>query len=277
MSNGHTRFNPYSRKLRKELDGLVDIRLRNQWFENYYANKPLIEKHGGLVNMPLLESAIIVGAGWSLEKNIHLLKGCKVPVISTDKALKRVMEQAKPFAVCALNTGATEISQWLDVDSEGIWLVAPVTAHPDTFKTWKGPIAFVNPQNTCQELYELVQRETGIIPTIRGCNSGYFSLITAYTLNAKTAVLLGMNYSYQTEGEALAATHNNHVIKMMDVTGNYTYTVLDWLDARREFMDFCFEWADEFRVVNCSEGGILYEANLVEHVPFALWREWHAP
>lgn len=274
---GPRNFNPYSRKTRKELDDVVDMRVKRPWFDNYRANKPLIKKWGGITNVPLIEKAIIVGAGWSLDWNIELLKGCQTPVIATDKSLKRVLRHVKPFAVCALNTGETEIADWLDIGETDMWLIAPVTAHPDTFKNWKGRIAFNNPSNTCPELFQLVEKETGIQPSLRGCNVGYFALINAYTLNAKTVAMLGMNYCYPTEEQAMIATNGDHCVKMRDITGNYVYTVLDWLDARREMLDFCLDMADEMRVVNCSEAGIIYEQGVVEGMPFAMWRKFDEP
>jgi len=274
MSNGPRDFNPYSRRFRKELDDLVDIKIRRLWFDNYQANKKLIEEYGHITNVPVIERAITVGAGWSLRRNIDLLKGCGTPIITTDKAFPKVLPLEKPYAVCALNTEPTDVSKWLDVgaDSRDIWLIAPVTAHPDTFKNWRGPMAFTNPQNTCVELYELVQKEMGFPPTLRGGNVGFYAMILAYTLGSKQTAMLGMNYCYEHEHECMAVTRGNHCIKMVDVTGNYVYTAFDWVDSRRELLDFCFEVADDMRVVNCSEGGIIYENGLVEAMPFEMWR-----
>lgn len=265
-------FNPYSRRFRAKLNDIVDMRVRSGWFENYEANKPLIEKN---VNLPLVEKAIIVGAGWSLKRNIHLLQGLEVPIVVCDKSLKKVMEYAKPTVVTALNTGKTNVAEWLDIGETDIILVAPVTAHPDTFKNWKGPIHFVNPQNTCEELYGLVQAETGIPPSMRGDNVGFFSIITAFSMRAKEIVMLGMNYCYEKEEEALAVSNGDHVVKLMDINRSYVYTVFDWMDARREVMDFCTDLADAARFINCSEGGILYERGIVDALPFSMWRDFN--
>lgn len=256
---------------------MVEIKLRKLWFDNYQANKKLIEEWGHITNVPTIERAITVGAGWSLRKNVDLLKGCGTPIIATDKAFPMVAPIERPYAVCALNTEKTPVSTWLnatDIDCRDIWLIAPVTVHPDTFSGWRGQIAFTNPQNTCPELYELVHKETGMPPTLRGGNVGFYALIVAYTLGSKHTAMLGMNYCYEHEHECMAVTRGNHCVKMMDITGNYVYTALDWLDARREILDFCFEVADDMVVVNCSEGGIIYEDGLVEGMPFQIWRRF---
>lgn len=267
-------LNLYSRRFRAKLDGIVEMRVRSEWFENYETNKPLI-KHG-VEALPLVETAVVVGAGWSLKKNIGLLKGLDVPLVVCDKALKRVMEYAKPTVVVALNTARTEVDEWLDIGPTDIILLAPVTAHPCTFSKWQGPIAFVNPQNTCGELVNLVQKETGLIPTARGGNAGFFSVITAVTMRAKEIAMLGLNYSYETEDEVKRVTGGDHWVIMKDINQNYTYTTFDWLEARTEFIDFCTDFADNVRFVNCSEGGIIYERGVVESLPFSMWRDLYA-
>lgn len=269
------RCKPFSQREESCGNAAATMAVYRQWFENYEANRPLILRSKGLDSLPIIESAVVVGAGWSLRKNIELLEGLGVPVVTSDKCLKRVMEHTRPLAVCALNTAATAVEEWLDVDSKGIFLVAPVTAHPRTFTNWKGPVIFVNPENTCDELVCLVKKETGLKPSYRGENAGMFSLITAVAMGAKRVAMIGMNYCYETEEEAWNATRQNHVVKMKDYTGGIVYTVLDWLNSRTSFLEFCdFVKAEGVNVVNCSEGGILWEQGNVETLKFKLWRRY---
>jgi hypothetical protein len=251
--------------------GLMAV--RDKWFRNYEHNLGRIKEHGGYEKLPLISSAVVVGAGWSLDRNIELLKGISVPVIATDKSFKRVLEQVKPLAVCALNTENPRIEEWLDAPNEGIYLIAPVTADPRTFTKWKGPIVFVNPSNTCEELTSLVQKETGIPPSYRGENVGIFALVSAVMMRAAHVALLGMNYCYRTEEEAWIATGGNHVVKIMSYTGEVVYTVFDWVESRRSFMEFCKSMAGFCTVVNCSEGGIIAEPGTVDTLKFVLWRK----
>jgi len=269
------RCDPFTEKERASGDATISMAVYRQWFENYESNRPLILKSKGIDGLPIIETAVAVGAGWSLSKNIGLLKDIQVPVITSDKCLKRVLEYTRPLVVCALNTARTDVETWLDIDSEGIYLVAPVTAHPRTFTNWKGPIIFVNPQNTCEELVCLVQKETGLVPSFRGENVGMFTFLTAVSMGAKRVALLGMNYCFEAEEEALNVTRQQHAIKIMDYTGQWVYTVFDWIDSRKSFLEFCdFAKSLGVTVVNCSEGGILWEQGVVDTLKFKLWRRY---
>lgn len=271
--------NPYSNVFRARLNRITEMRVRDDWFKNYEGNRKLIlERQASgecMDNVGHRETVLTIGAGWSLGRNLHLIKDLDVPIISCDKALKRVLQHNTPFAVTALNTSETECRDWLDIGKTDMWLIAPVTAHPSTFEKWKGQIAFTNPQNSCEELFALVEKETGIPPTHRGANVGYYSIINAVALRASEVVMIGMNYSYETEEQALNATNQDHVIKMKDVNHQWTYTAFDWIDGRREFMEFCLSFLDMVKFTNCSEGGILYEDDIMQAMPFSMWREFY--
>jgi hypothetical protein len=277
----------YDRKTRATLNEAVDAKLRRTWFANYERNKKDIEASGGINGrMPSpLETVIVVGAGWTLKKNVHLLASVPdVPVITCDKAAPVVAKYVTPLAICALNTDKTDIKLWLKdfyevmerrgADPSEVWLVVPVTVNPEVFEQWKGKVAFVNPQNTCEELTMLVLAETGIPPTQRGDNVGFFGCITAVMLGAKKVIMLGMTYSYEKEDEARRVNSWAHVC-INDIRDIEVYTVLGWLDVRTEFIDFCMDVIDDVRFINCSEGGILYQENLIDALDFKVWiRFW---
>lgn len=285
-------INVFDRKTRKLLDDMTDSRIRRLWFENYEANKEMVKKWGGVLdNCPKLDEAIVVGAGWSLDKNIWKLKGVNVPVIVCDKSAWRVGKFVKPFAITALNTEKTEVSQWLDkfrqtakemcYDIDDIWLIAPVTVDPEVFTFWSGKVAFTNPQNTCQELNTLVYQETGIVPTLRGSNVGLYSIITAVSLGVSKAVILGMPFCYQTREEARAAGRKFGFCYIQDINqknpfdkefGMYVFCTFEWLDMRSEAINFCMDVLADVRFINCSEGGILYEEGVIEPCDFGAWK-----
>jgi hypothetical protein len=151
--------------------------------------------------------------------------------------------------------------------------VVPVTIDPNIFSSWHGKVAFVNPLNTCDELCQQVYKDTGIDATVRGDNVGYFSVITAVALNAQEVVMVGMPYSYDNEEAVMNLTGGDHVVKVRDVTKNYVYTTLDWLDARREFILFCRDIQAQFRITftNCSEGGVLYQPQVIRACKLGVW------
>jgi hypothetical protein len=277
----------YDRRTRAQLNIGLDAKLRRMWFENYEKNLPDILATGTLSGrVPTVEQAIVVGAGWSLKKNVHLLASVpEVPVITCDKAAATVAKYVTPLVICALNTDKTSVGAWLtafyeamerrEADPKDVWLVVPVTVNPEIFEHWKGKIAFTNPQNTCNELTALVEAETGIPPTARGDNVGYYGVITALMLGANTVLMLGMNYCYQTEAEAKKA-NDFAWVTIKDVRDVYVYTTLDWIDARSEFVTFCeATLEDGIKYVNCSEGGLIYQTDVIDALDFKVWVNFH--
>jgi len=304
-------FNPYDDRTREAIGKHVDARIQNKWFENYEKNLPYIKRWGGIVKdgkpvVPLSKRFVVVGAGWPLwdgayarsgklgtewttlrvQGNLHYLKDVECPIIVCDKISSQAAMYCKPFAVTALNTGETDVRDWLDKFEvtmneqwgpealEEVWMIVPVTINPEALEGWRGKIAFINPQNTCDELCLLVQEETGIEPTARGDNVGYFSIVTAISLGAMEIAVIGMPLAYPTEEAVMKVTHGKHCVTLYDeVLRGYIYTTFDWLDSRRELIELIGDFRDRFKVkvVNCTGAGILYQANVIEPLPFSEW------
>jgi hypothetical protein len=274
----------FDNKTIRMIDDVIDSKIKRLWFQNYEANKGLIKESKKLTDIPLVDSAIVVGAGWSLSQNAAHLAETDIPVIVCDKAADFISQFVTPFAVAALNTEETEVGAWLlkfknSMEKSGrslddVWFIVPVTVNPEVFKVWTGKkIAFVNADNTCPELVTLVQAETGIEPTLRGDNVGFFAVITAVTLGAKVISMIGMNYCYESKGEALEATNGYSYVMLRDVRDVEVYTTLDWLHLRAQFINFCMAMIEQanVRFINCSEGGILYEVGVVRDGDFKSW------
>lgn len=272
------------RKTRAIMDDIVDMKVRRLWFENYEKNKELIKRSSKITDVPVISEAICVGAGPTLKKNIHELKGVDVPVLVCDKSAAAAAQYVKPYAVLAVNTEHTAVCRWLYEFNlvcknrwgsvEDVWLIVPVTVNPEVFTEWSGKIAFINPSNTCPELTSVVYAETDIEPTLRGDNVGFFSVITAYSLGAETVVMLGMNYSYATMQEALTATMGYSYVYIHDLNNDEVYTTLDWLDCRSEFIAFCMEAMQDTKFINCSEGGVLYQVGVIAAMDFGVWKQF---
>ena len=282
----------YDRKTREILNDMVDAKIKRLWFSNYEENKEIIRLHGGWEQIPIQKSFIVVGAGWSLDKNLWKLKGVDVPVIACDKTAWKVAKFVKPFAVTALNTEKTKIKEWITKfkqvcteqghDMNDIWLIVPVTVNPELFEVWSGDkIAFVNPVNTCDEFACLVEKEMEIHATQRGTNVGMFSILMAFSLGAEQIVLLGINYCYLTKKEAETANRGFGYVAIKDINNDnsfdedgkgYVYTTLEWIDMRTELINYAQDWLNETRIINCSEGGIIYEQGVIEPADFGAWK-----
>lgn len=274
----------YDNKTIGIIDDAIDSKIKRLWFQNYEANKKLIMESKKMTDIPTIETAIIVGAGWSLNNNVSLLQDVDIPVITCDKSASTVARYVTPFAVTALNTETTEVEEWLGdfkkvMEENGrslddVWLIVPVTINPEAFTKWTGKkIAFVNADNTCPELVTLVLAETGIEPTLRGDNVGFFSVITAVILGASVVSMIGMNYCYEKEEEALEATLGYSSVMIHDVRDEKVYTTLDWLHVRSQLINFCMEMIELVGVqfINCSEAGILYEVGIIKGGDFKSW------
>jgi len=300
------RSDPFDERQKAMNNDIVLSRVRSQWFENYEKNLPLIQRWGGIQKMPQFKKLLVCGAGWTLiggEKstryieplgtatavkvrgNIRHLDKIPVPIIACDKSAPHVAKYAQPDIVTALNTGHTDVASWLTEfqknmaeyqlrTCEDVWLLVPVTVNPAAVAGWPGKIAFMNPLNTCPELTSTVQKETGLVPQPRGDNVGFFSVIMAVALGAEELAYCGMPYSFMTAEEVLTRTAGGHFVGIKDPFKRMVYTSLDWIDARREFLDYCAEANEVCRIVNCSEGGILYEKGVVSALPLAEWGKY---
>ncbi|MDD3092388.1 MAG: hypothetical protein PHG80_12245 [Methanoregulaceae archaeon] len=293
-------FDPYDSKMRNKLQKEVLSRVQNEWFTNYEANLPLIKKWGGIENMPLSPKFLIVGAGWplwdgkyaqkdkmmSVKGNQHILEKVKCPVIVCDKIAPTAARYVKPFAVTALNTASTDVSIWMsnfrrkmkerwgNESTKDVWLIVPVTVNPEALNNWDGKMAFINPENTCEELIATVFKETGLEPRARGDNVGYFSIIMAISLGAKEITIIGMPYSHPTEDAAMDATKGRHCVTLYDaILRAYVYTTFDWIDSRRELMEVLAKCKEEHGInfFNSTGAGILYQAGVMEPLDFEEW------
>ena len=294
MSFSNLTTNVWDRRTRKMLDDMIDAKLRRVWFENYESNKPLILKHGSYDQAPDLPKTevIVVGAGWSLSKNIKQLAGEDVPVFACDKTAHMVCRYVKPYAVSAVNTEKTQIGEWLkkfndemavhDYDPDDVTLFVPITINPEIFDVWRGNrVCFMNADNTVPELQVLAYKETGIPPSLRGSNVGMFSVINATTMGAKKIVLMGMTYCYKTMEEALKATRGEGFVAMKDITKSnpddvlkmgFVYGTLEWVESKNEIVEYAYAMVEHVRILNCSHGGILYERGLIEPCDFGAWK-----
>lgn len=114
-----------------------------KWKANIMANRPYFTKG----NPPLAGiTAILVGAGPSLEKNIHLLKNvsARAIIICVEAALRFVLGRGiKPEYVISIDGSEKMLEMVKDCDTNGITLVCTPSVSPELVSYWKGPIFFV--------------------------------------------------------------------------------------------------------------------------------------
>lgn len=120
------------------------------WNANYEANRGLISRSprvswlfGKFNDVP----ALIVGAGPSLEKNIHLLGSIqgRAAVIAVDTALMPLVSAGVSPALTVMLDPQPDVARFFEgVNTSRKILVAPSIASPKALSGWKGEIVFYN-------------------------------------------------------------------------------------------------------------------------------------
>lgn len=126
------------------------------WRENYNVNldtgrlsrensKPLmyIPNTQPYSNLPM----VLVAAGPSLDKNIHVLKEHKDKflIMCADINLFRLLgEGIKPDFVVNLDPQLDTLKFWEDIDTTGLTLISSTLTNPKLLDVWKGNIFFFN-------------------------------------------------------------------------------------------------------------------------------------
>ena len=120
------------------------------WNANYEANRALISRSprvsrlfGKFNDVP----ALIVGAGPSLEKNIHLLGAVqgRSAVIAVDTALMPLVSAGVSPALTVMLDPQPDVARFFSgVNTSRKILVAPSIASPEALSEWKGEIVFYN-------------------------------------------------------------------------------------------------------------------------------------
>jgi len=162
---------------------------------------------------------IVVSAGPSLDKNIHLLdrvKG-KMPILCNDVVLPKLLKRGLvPDVVCALERGYIVYEQWFSKvadKTEDILLVAPAVVTPEVFGTFRGPKILVSKiglplDETLAGLFAMDKMQTG-------ASVAHLCFNVAQVLGGDPIILIGQDLAYGEDG----LTHSE------DVTGTTTQEV----------------------------------------------------
>jgi hypothetical protein len=120
------------------------------WNGNYEANRGLISRSPRVSQLFGKFSdvhALIVGAGPSLEKNIHLLNSVQgsAAVIAVDTALLPLQAAGVSPAITVMLDPQPEVARFFsEANTSRKTLVAPSIASPIALSEWKGEIVFYN-------------------------------------------------------------------------------------------------------------------------------------
>lgn len=269
----------------------TDQEFIKMWADNYALNlsskifdssrsKPLawIKNNSYYQKCPV----ILVAAGPSLEKNISLLKEVqnKAVTVCADIVMPRLIEEGiKPDFVVTIDPQGL-ISHYMgNCDTSDLTYVLPTTGSPETIKKWKGRFIFFNQTDEIAHkkewLYKITKPTQGFGSLYNKFFVGATSLQLASFFTPSAIGLVGFDFAFEGDKtycrgiveRKLSIFPEEHrdeerkkelrydlQVKTPDGTLFSTGTLHYYKEV---FKHLCYKM--KLNVINCTEGGILYE------------------
>lgn len=178
------------------------VRFSNDWQVNYFENMPYIFKSTPLTyfldefkNIP----AIIVSAGPSLNKNVHLLAELKnkALILSTDSALKVLLKNnIKPHLVFTIDGGVLTYEKFSGIECSDIPMVFQNLSNEKIIKGHQGKKIFFTKGDELTKLFEEKNMNT-IMPVGGSVATAAFSM--ACYVGADPVVFIGQDLAFTEE------------------------------------------------------------------------------
>lgn len=234
--------------------------------------------------------AVVVAAGPSLDKNMHLLKEVKgrFPIVAVDTALRQLVANGiKPDIVCAADSSYENSLDFVGVEEEaGVVLAVEPMTHPDILKLFKGPKMLMTFGGGLYSIYKGLREPVGELICWGSIATTVFDLVKR--LGADPIVFLGLDLSFQdgrlhargSYSDDMLFERVNQFTSVEHETAEYINTRgkirYDMLSGETLYTDRSMhiykEWfEDQFRqcqveIINATEGGIVDEH--VKLMPF---------
>lgn len=239
------------------------------WQKNLMKNLPHINSSfplNGFVDKFKDVPAVIVSAGPSLNKNIHLLKNVedKAVIISTDTALKALFKNnIKPHFVISIDGSIKNFEKYDGVNYDDIPLVFTPKVHWKIINNHKGrKVVF-----TCGDTYtEYIFRKYDI--NIEGLSSGGSvannALHMAVKIGANPIILIGQDLAYtndksHAEGTMYdgknAITPEIEEVYVKDIYGGQVKSHPSYIIFLRWFEEFISNDKSSRKYIDSTEGG----------------------
>jgi hypothetical protein len=251
------------------------------WNGNYEANRPLIARSPGVSQLfgkfgdvP----ALIVGAGPSLEKNIHLLNNVqgRAAIIAVDTALLPLVSAGVSPTITVMLDPQPGVSRFFaGVNTSRKTLVAPSIASPKALSEWKGEIVFYNkfaPDIPALTRIASQSQELGYL--IPGGSVLSVGLDLAFRMGAPSIGFAGQDLSYPPGGQAYVSgtaygdmeasgvleSAEEEIVHEMDIFGRSLRTKRS-LSVTKQWMEWAFvnlrRDSGKAEFYNLTEGGVV--------------------
>lgn len=272
-----------------------------EFHSNYFANldagfslpgvERLFDKFKGV-------PAIVVAAGPSLDRNIHLLKEVKgrFPIVAVDTALRQlIVNGIKPDIVCAADPSYENSLDFVGVENETevVLAVEPMT-HSDIFTSFKGPRMLMTFGGGLYPIFKELREPVGTLGCWGSIATTVFDLVRK--MGSDPIVFIGLDLSFQDGRLHARGSYSDDIL--FEKVHQYTsieHEAADYINTRGAFkfgrvdgsviytdqnMKLYKDWfEDQFRqtsakIINATEGGIVDK--YVELMPFAAVIEKYA-
>jgi hypothetical protein len=278
-------FGPYSRIFSRNYKDFTDairdvinakvinrntlLHFAAQWQDNFFSSLPYALSSipiGRIFDKFIGKPVVIVSAGPSLNKNMHLLKDIKnkALILCVGTALKALLkEDIIPDIVVSVDGSLKNYEHFKDV-SCSIPLAYSFTLHPSIVEAWQGPRFFMNIYDPMSMWLEAQLGEAiGMVESGPSVANVSFSL--ALHMRANPIILIGQDMAYSPDGHTHAQGTTYEKDKVEVDSGKYKY--VEGIDGQpvptsASFLSF-LTWfentiqakGDDVTVIDATEGG----------------------
>jgi len=216
---------------------------------------------------------IIVSAGPSLNKNIHLLKAAKGKAIifAVGTAVKALNKwDIEPDFIFSIDPHPLNYEHFKGVDVGGAALVAEIQSNHMIFENYRGPI-FVSGNTPILKWFGDSIKAKGIIESGGSVANNAFA--AAYKMGANPIILVGQDLAYGRDGHSHAAG-TNYEDNIYSGSENLTYFNIKANDggelltdrAFYQFLTFFQLWIEKYperEYINATEGGAFIQGTKI--------------
>ncbi|WP_418791013.1 motility associated factor glycosyltransferase family protein [Phosphitispora sp. TUW77] len=268
-------YDEYKKKLTNAVSNLIIemntiLHFSETWLRNFFINMNQIIMSPGVARLYGKfsgKSAIIVSAGPSLNKNIHLLheaKGKSV-IIGVGTSLKPLLQaNIEPDLVISVDGGQANFKHFKDIGICNIPLVFDMAIYPEIPGTYPGPKLV----GSCQEnqlnwAEKTFQEEKGLYEM--GPSVACVAFDLGRKLGCSPIILIGQDLAYTNNMAHAKGTAYDHrtvedfegreIIEVEGVDGNMVLTDRVMATFIRWFEIKIYESKDTHRVIDATEGG----------------------
>jgi len=224
---------------------------------------------------------IIVAAGPSLDKNVHLLKEVKgkFPIIAVDTALRQLVSHGiRPDIVCAADPSYENSLDFVGVENESdVVLAVEAMTHPDILQSFNGPKMLMTFGGGLHPILKDLREDVGTLVCWGSIATTVFDLVRK--MGCDPIIFIGLDLSFQDGRLHARGSYSDDLL--YEKVNQYTsleHEAAEYINTRGAYkiimpdgqilftdqnMKIYKDWfEDQFRqtsakVINATEGGIV--------------------